>query len=276
MKSKVRKRIYIALTSLSVLLLCLYVAQTKLVHLGGAFTPDYPKEKIAEGTDYETLLLQTGLGKPAVDKLMENNQLNIALQVQQHFFAQPATECKEIFGWFTKSDRIPKDTAPDFVDLQPGDVLLTLSTHSVGWRHGHAGLVVDESTVLECMTLGNDSELASVKHWSKYSNFAVLRVKGVTSELQEQVVAYAKENLCGVPYRLSAGLIGRKDCQPEEIWFGLQCSYLVWYAWNQFGYDLDSDGGRLVTARDLLESDLLEVVQIYGMDPRRFLGEKSN
>ena len=33
-----------------------------------------------------------------------------------------------------------------------------------------------------------------------------------------------------------------------------------------FGYDLDSDGGRLVTSADLLHSDLLEVVQVYGMD----------
>lgn len=276
MKSKVIKRLCIALTIMSVLLLCLYIVQTKLIHMGGVFAPDYPKETLTEETDYETIFLQTGLGKVAVDKLVSEENFEEILNTQQRFFTQPDMKCKEIFGWFTKSDRISKGTAPEFVDLQPGDVLLTLSTHSAGWRHGHAGLVIDENTVLECMTLGNDSELASVKHWSKYSNFAVLRVKDVTLELQEQVVAYAKENLCGVPYRLSAGLIGKKNCKTEESWFGLQCAYLVWYAWNQFGYDLDSDGGSLVTARDLMESELLEMVQIYGMDPRMFLAEKSN
>jgi hypothetical protein len=38
----------------------------------------------------------------------------------------------------------------------------------------------------------------------------------------------------------------------------------VWYAWQVFGYDLDSDGGRLVTVEDIWESDLLEIVQVYG------------
>ena len=32
-----------------------------------------------------------------------------------------------------------------------------------------------------------------------------------------------------------------------------------------------SDGGKIVTAYDLLHSDKLEVVQLYGMDPREFL-----
>ena len=179
--------------------------------------------------------------------------------------------CKETLGWITKSDRVSAGEAPQFVDLQPGDILLTLSTHTLGWRHGHAGLVVDADTVLECMTLGNDSEMASVKHWSTYSDFAVLRVKDVTPEIQAQVVEYAMKHLCGVPYRLSAGFIGEKASDTKEAWFGLQCAYLVWYAWKQFGYDLDSDGGRLVTAKDLLQSPQLEVVQIYGMDPNAFL-----
>ena len=34
-------------------------------------------------------------------------------------------------------------------------------------------------------------------------------------------------------------------------------------------YDLDSNGGRLVTVKDLWESDLLEIVQVYGMEPPR-------
>lgn len=271
MKNGIKKRIYIALALPSVLLLCLYFAQTNLVHRQGVFTPNYQKETITEKTDHETIFLQTGLGKPAVDKLMSEKDFETVLNTQERFLATPDVECQETFGWFTKSDRIPKDTTPAFVDLQPGDIILTLSTHSIGWRHGHAGLVIDDKTVLECMTLGKDSDLAGVKHWSKYSNVAVLRVRGVTPKQQEQVVAYAKGNLCGVPYHLSAGFLGEKASDPEDAWFGLQCSYLVWYAWNHFGYDLDSDGGRLVTAHDLLHSELLEVVQIYGMDPREFI-----
>ena len=33
------------------------------------------------------------------------------------------------------------------------------------------------------------------------------------------------------------------------------------------GFDLDSDGGRIVTAKDIANSSLLEVVQIFGVDP---------
>ena len=52
----------------------------------------------------------------------------------------------------------------------------------------------------------------------------------------------------------------------DEAWFGAHCSYLIWYAWNRFGYDLDSDGGRLVTCDDILNSPLVEIVQVYGLD----------
>lgn len=36
----------------------------------------------------------------------------------------------------------------------------------------------------------------------------------------------------------------------------------------------NSDGGRLVTSADLLHSDLLEVVQVYGMNPELFAPDK--
>ena len=50
---------------------------------------------------------------------------------------------------------------------------------------------------------------------------------------------------------------------------GTQCAHLIWLAYAQFGYDLDSDGGWIVTPKDLANSPLLEVVQVYGMDPDR-------
>lgn len=99
-----------------------------------------------------------------------------------------------------------------------------------------------------------------------------MRVKNVSSEIRSQVADYAKETLYDIPYRLSAGFIGEKAPETTEPYFGMQCAYLAWYAWNHFGYDLDSDGGRLVTSADLLHSDLLEVVQIYGMEPQLFPG----
>lgn len=272
---KRKKKITIALTIPLVLFLCLYFLQTYWAHRDGTFVPDYPRIVLDIESDYETFFLQTGLGKAAVDKLIANHDFETIKEIQKRFFAEPEVECKATFGLFTRHDKIASNIAPSFVDVQPGDIILTLSTHSCGWRHGHAGLVLDDESVLECMTLGKDSAIAGIKHWQTYSQFAVLRVKGVTPEQQQDVVAYAKEYLCGVPYRLSAGIIGKKDLEPDDNWFGLQCAYLVWNAWNKFGYDLDSDGGRLVTSHDLMYSDQLEIVQIYGMDPREFCKKTS-
>lgn len=174
--------------------------------------------------------------------------------------------CVSVLGWFTKSDRVDEKDSEPIRDLQPGDILLSLSTHSMGWRHGHAGLVVDSDSVLECRVLGKNSDIVNVKEWQRYSNYIVLRVKNVTDEEQEAVVSYAKEYLTDIPYRLTAGLFGEKapDCLEKD--FGLQCAYLVWYAWQEFGYDLDSDGGKLVTVDDILNSKIVEVIQVYGID----------
>lgn len=169
------------------------------------------------------------------------------------------SECVSVFGWITKSDRVPEEESAPFENLQPGDILLTLSTHTLGWRHGHAGLVIDEDSVLECRILGKDSAIVNIREWRRYSNYVVLRVKNITEEKQQAVVSFARENLCGVPYRLSAGLWTR-DAD------GLQCAYLVWCAWQHLGYNLDSDGGRLVTVRDILLSEETEVIQTYGFD----------
>ena len=49
---------------------------------------------------------------------------------------------------------------------------------------------------------------------------------------------------------------------------GTQSAHMIWSCYRALGYDLDSDGGRLVTPRDLLDSPLLEVVQIYGIEPK--------
>lgn len=175
------------------------------------------------------------------------------------------TKCVPLFGYFTMGDRLT-DTTNNITKAQPGDILVTLSTHSFGWRHGHVGLVIDEDTTLECVVLGEKSRLCKMKHWGKYTNFALLRIKGITKEEQEAVVAFALEYLQGVEYSLVAGLFGAEEPLEEEPQFGMHCSYLVWYAWKYMGYDIDSDGGRLVTAHDILHSDLLEVVEMYGFD----------
>lgn len=284
--------------------LLLYLRQRFGAHGQECFVPEYEKITLTATTDYETIFLQTGLGEVAAKRFLQENDLQTLQAAQEDFFKSRTVFCESLIGWFTKEDKLQlnpttlekgTDNAPErsvangadnvaersvangasdypqFVDLQPGDVLVTLSTHSVGWRHGHAALVLDENTTVESVMWGMDSTYGRVENWLDYSNWAVLRVKEVKPELQQQVADYAEEELHGVSYHLSSGFIGEKAPKTDAPYFGVHCAYLVWYAWNRFGYDLDSDGGRLVTASDLLHSKQLEVVQLYGMDPREFM-----
>jgi uncharacterized protein YycO len=276
-------------TMLLFVFLALIFAQTVIAHGEKYFTPDYPRQDLSQllsqsslsDEDYQMLFLQAGLGRSAIDSLLSEGQTGVDEidSIQDQFFNPPKVECQPLLGWFTREDHLVNDSGeivygPDLVDLEPGDVVLTLSTHTFGWRHGHAGLVVDNAgtgTTLECVVLGTNSTLVDASHWRAYSNYAVLRIKDVTPDQQKAVVSYAEDHLLNVPYHLTAGLIGLKKAPETDTWsFGLQCSYLVWYAWNEMGYDLDSDGGRLVTTSDIMHSKYLQVVQIYGLDPRNF------
>ena len=146
-------------------------------------------------------------------------------------------------------------------DLQPGDLLVTFSTHTLGWRHGHAALVIDSDTVLEAAMPGTVSGFSSADNWATYASLLHLRVQSVTAQQQAAVVDFAKSHLAGLPYGFFCGL-GREKAptSPRSV----QCAYLPWYAWQAQGIDLDSDGGQLVTVLDLAQNPQLEVIQSWG------------
>lgn len=244
-----------------------WLLQTKWSHRKKIFVPPYEREILTKNSDYKTFWLQTGLGKSTVERLLAKNDMVTIRKVQDAFFSRDRVQCISVFGWIVRSDRVEKKETAPLVDLQPGDILLSFSTHTLGWKHGHAGLVLSEEEVLECTSLGKKSRIVNINHWRKYSNYIVIRVKGTSREIQEQVANYAKECLLDMPYRLSAGMFGKKARDVSESHFGLQCAYLVWYAWQIVGYDLDGDGGRLVTPNDILESEKIEIIQLYGINP---------
>ena len=280
MLHKLKEKVGVIALVLACVPLIIYFLQHNWAHRKESFVPEYPYEVLTEESDYETFFRQTGLGRSAVDKLLQAGEFEKILEIQEAFRRPVDVPCTPMIGWFTREDKLfsgarnrsggsEEALGPDFVDLQPGDILLTLSTHSMGWRHGHVGLVIDEETTLECAMLGTDSHFCNVQHWRECAQYLVLRVKDVSLEQRQEVADYACEKLQGVPYHLSSGFIGPKAPEPDAEYFGLQCAYLAWYAWNHFGYDLDGDGGRLVSSDDLLRSEMLEVVQMYGMDPEK-------
>lgn len=147
----------------------------------------------------------------------------------------------------------------DFTDIQNGDILVTDSTYCFCFRHGHAALVLDaeKGITLEAFGIGTESEYASLDAWRRYPHVLVLRLNA-SEHIRQAVAEYAEEHLLGIPYMLSPGVIDDKDM--DGIYWGTQCAHLVWAAFEAFGYDVDGDGGWLVTPADFVESGLLRIV----------------
>lgn len=178
--------------------------------------------------------------------------------------------------------------------VQDGDILITFSGHLFGWRSGHAAIVTNAAMgqTLEAVTVGENSQISPLEHWREYPCFALLRLKNATEEERVEIASYAARNLVDIPYKLT-GFCGKYgetqkqgDTDPDgkqrkeiadpggkrqediaEPIEGTQCAHLVWLAYRHFGYDLNSDGGYIVTPYDIYSSEFLELVQIYGIPP---------
>ena len=235
-------------------------------------------------SDYSLLCAQTGLSKVAIDAMYEQGRKQELLILQEKLFADVQIACNA--NTIISREEKLKDTTACIPYVENGDILISFNCHAIGWRNGHAAIVVDADNrqTLEARVLGSNSKIISMSHWEKYPSFVVLRLKGVSRQERQQIAEYAKENLVDVPYRLEAGIVEgitgwgqgfiqgwiqgsmlQKDEGAEVAVSGTHCAHLVWSAYNEFGYNLDSDGGLIVTPHDIYQSPYLEVIQIYGM-----------
>lgn len=285
MKGK-RKKYWIAAALLAALAVLWLFLQHVFPHLWPPFRPDYPKldlspilaQETLAREDYETLFAQTGLGPAAINDLLAQGPAGVEQiqETQRGFFDPPGEDVCSLLGITTREHRWRDGSgkmvpAAPLAPLKEGDILVSLSTHTAGWTHGHAGLVVDAQlgVSLESVVLGSVSTRQNAAHWPCYTTFMVLRPRA-DDDARTQVVRLAREKLTGIPYSLVCGIFGEKF-QPLDGPHSAHCSYLPWYAWMAAaGLDLDGDGGRIVTPRDLAESPLVEVVQLYGVDPGQF------
>jgi len=238
---------------------------------------------------------QTGLHPQSIQSLLNQGRGQELLEIQQQYFA--TIQVKALHSTPLTISEVLVDSQGNIcygmplVDVQDGDILLTKNSRFLGWRNGHAALVVDaqEGLILEAIMPGTNSKISSLSKWSAYPSFLVLRLKekyrksvedGVP-DLTEQIAEYAEKQLVDVPYLLVAGIlerslpermttveaVGKTTEQPvksTKTLKGTQCAHLVWYAYKQFGIDLDSDGGVIVTPFDIQNSEYLDIVQTYG------------
>lgn len=248
----------------------------------GYYHPDYKKTDLLailnknelSEEDYKELFYQTGLGKTAVDEILidKNSGKNIILNFQKNFLRNNNVLCESIGIITSQESLVNEENKPIYgFDLAPfknGYVLITKATHSLGWRHGHAAIVTDAENkeTLEAVILGSNTMFQNINKWRVYPSFMMLKLKDASLETLNEIAKFAKENLNDKPYGLTVGLTSNKNPDPINI-ISTQCSHLVWYPFMQNGYNIDSDGTWLVTPKDIANSDLFEVVQIYGVDP---------
>jgi len=246
------------------------------------FVPDYPKTNIEEilsknqltEEDYKTIFCQTGLGKPSIDELRKESpdSTNAILDFQDNFFKKIDYVCEKNSPISKEESVIDENgnfiNGTELAPLHNGDIMITKSSHVFGWRNGHAAIIVDaaQGETLESVVLGTNSLVQQIDKWKNYPDFMIFRIKGSSEELMNEISQSALINLNDIPYDFTVGILSPKYEKAGEI-SGTQCSHLVWEAFKLFGYDLDSDSGMIVTPKDIANSPLLEVVQVYGVNP---------
>lgn len=282
------------------LFLCIWTSETiPLAHI----FPTMEKANIgpllsqAEHSETQLQLLsaQTGLHPQSIQSLLNQGRGQELLQIQQQYYAP--IQIKALHSTPLTISEVLVDAQGDIcygmplVDVQDGDILLTKNSRFLGWRNGHAALVVDaeEGLLLEAIMPGTNSKISPISKWSTYPSFLVLRLKeeyikstaNQEIDLPKQIADYAETQLVDVPYLLVAGILQRslpergstveaagqateQTAKLSKALKGTQCAHLVWYAYKQFGIDLDSDGGVIVTPFDIQNSEYLDIIQTYG------------
>ncbi len=283
---KIKNIKYKKILVISLILLTIYTLVSimeMIIEPMGYIYPDYEKTDLLpilnktelSEDDYKEIFYQTGLGKTAVDEILKNKDSgnNMIIKYQDNFFRKNNIICEAIGIITSQESLVNEENKPiygfDLAPIKNGYVLVTKATHSLGWRHGHAAIVTnaDNNETLEAVILGSNTMLQNINKWRVYPSFMMLKLKDTSQETLNEIAKFAKDNLNDLPYGLTIGLTSKKNPDPEAI-KSTQCSHLVWYPFMQNGYNVDSDGSWLVTPKDIAKSDLFEVVQVFGVDPR--------
>lgn len=212
-------------------------------------------------SDYELIRGQTGLGRSAVNSLESPEQI---LEYRDRYFGGVDFTCT-MNSPVSFEERICGDPTL-LAPLEDGDILVTNCSHVLSWRNGHAAIVVDaeNGVTLEAVVIGSNSRTQDISKWTRYPNFAVLRLKNADKKERADIARSAMENLNNIPYKVTIGIFPAKYSELSLV-TGTQCAHLVWLAYASHGYDIDSNRGLIVTPRDILGSDLFEQVQVFGM-----------
>ncbi len=263
---RTKKGIIITLAVILLLILIRHIIAENTVF----YAPDYAKEELSsilENKDFDAVFRQTGIAPKVAEEIAERENSAFLEKMQKLYFSGSSVKKNYIAFPVTLEERNRDDITP-LIPLKKGDILVTYNTRTLDWRHGHSAIVLDDKgeVILEHMSIGEKSVITYAKYWGMYPAFIVLRHPD--ENIAAAAADYAKENLVGIPYSLFAGF-GTKDKTGEEN-PSSHCSHIVWQAYMSQKEDIDSDGGPVVTPRDIAHSEKLDVVQIFGIDPGKY------
>ena len=213
--------------------------------------------------DYKIIYEQTGVTTYGVNRLMKDKEYGIfKLKAIQNAFLEEVQVENKLLGPYCYYQ--VTNHYMEMVPLKEGDIIISNATQFLGKTFGHAGLATSPSAILESYGYNEISDLGIKEDFTHRASFIVLSPR-VDEKIKKEVAKYAENNLQGIPYNVFIGLFGTKNTIEST-----QCSHIVWYAYNHFGYDFDSDGGEICLPHDLLNLDLMDVVQVYGFDLYNF------
>lgn len=273
-----------AATFISILFLTVFF-RYNYVSTRNHYYPDYEKNDMSKyngrtsfsAAEYRDILMQTGLGKKAVDSLKYRPDFISVLTRFQNNLFKPVKYSQAGYFFATRRQYAVDDSGNeipvyDFALLENGYVLVTKSSQTLGLRNGHAALVVDAANgiILEAGPLGMSSHLSNISRWRNYPTMIMLKLKDEiiqkNTSLINNLINDALTNLINIPYSIIPGIFSQKQNIQNTISTS-NCSHIIWAAFMRQGLDINSDGGPIITPRDIALSDLFEIVQLYGVDP---------
>ena len=216
--------------------------------------------------DYALLFNQTGLTKIGVDAMISAGRILDIVTLQQQYFNNQRYFYKSFspfMGYMINEEELIVN-AP----LENGDILFSPSTFVSMIKMGHSSIVVNEelSTTAQAIGYGKPVSFIHASNIFIRPSFVIARVKA-SKQTRDEVASYVCNELYGKGYDILAGIFEKKA--PNSI-KKTHCSHLIWYAYNHFGIDIDATRGKIVTPLDLVLSTNVEIIQIFGLNPKQF------
>lgn len=222
--------------------------------------------------DYTLIYEQTGIAKPLYEELKTMpNFTEKMLKFQADYLKKKRVKWVYLPP-ITFEERLTTangqfTTGFDIGPYHNGYIFFTKAAHSLGWHHGHTGIVIDEKhgKTLEAISIGKGCKEQNVSKWQYYPTFKMMRLKDTSLEQLNQIALYSSQHLRNATYHLLCIKHNDANFMPTKT----QCALLIWQAFYHFGYDLNALNERFITPKSLASSPLLEVLQNYGFDPKK-------